>query len=266
MSFVLAAGDSSFAASKVKTPRKVSGLKATVSEKKVITLKWKKAKGAKKYQVFLATKKKFKKQKTTKKCIFTYKGKPGGVYKFKVRGISGKKNGKFSKICTVKVPNTVIRYGIQKANDFTGIYQSELCYDMKVKVTLDKNKRIISVKDGGSTPQGAADVEEFKIFKKAKGYDIYKRKTIKEVKALEMHSWEKDYPTAGKDSVKGALRTSISIRLAVINAMEGLGYNPKSVTIARGNMKGRPNKAANGASLSYDTRLKVVIDKKQKEL
>ena len=31
-------------------------------------------------------------------------------------------------------------------------------------------------------------------------------------------------------------------------------------------MKGRPNKAANGASLSYDTRLKVVIDKKQKEL
>lgn len=266
VSFVLAAGDSSFATSKVKTPRKVSGLKATISEKKVITLKWKKAKGAKKYQVFLATKKKFKKQKTTKKCIFIYKGKPGGVYKFKVRGISGKKNGKFSKICTVKIPNTVVRYGIQKADDFTGIYQSALCYDMKVKVTLDKNKKIISVKDGGSTPQGASDVEEFKIFKKAKGYDIYKRKTIKEVKALEMHSWEKDYPTAGKDSVKGALRTSISIRLAVINAMEGLGYNPKSVTIARGNMKGRPNKAANGASLSYDTRLKVVIDKKTKRI
>ena len=39
VSFVLAAGDSSFATSKVKTPRKVSGLKATVSEKNVITLK-----------------------------------------------------------------------------------------------------------------------------------------------------------------------------------------------------------------------------------
>lgn len=266
VSFIVATENTSFATSKAKTPKKVSGLKATVNEKKVITLRWKKAKNAKKYQVFVATKKKFKKKKTTKKRTFVLKGKPGKVYKFKVRGISKKKIGKFSKVYKVKVPDTKVRYGVQRANEFTGIYKSALCYDIKVKVTLDKNNRIIKVEDGGSKPQGVSDVAEFKTFKKSKGYDVYKGKTLNSVKALEMHSWEKDYPAEGKDAVKGALATSISIRLAVINAIEGLGYEPKSVIVARGNMKGRPNKAANGASLSYDTRLKVIIDKKTKKI
>lgn len=230
VSFVLAAGDSSFATSKVKTPRKVSGLKATVSEKKVITLKWKKAKGAKKYQVFLATKKKFKKQKTTKKCIFTYKGKPGGVYKFKVRGISGKKNGKFSKICTVKVPNTFVRYGIQKADEDTGVPGSALPYDFKVKVTMEiATGRIIRVENDGTDPKSNPDNDTadqdavyLKKYFDEGGLRKYRLKTLEEVKKMEMQDPNYAYNTGhpGVDAIAGATASSISARLAVINAME----------------------------------------------
>ena len=68
-----------------------------------ITVKWKKARNAKKYQVFVATKKKFKLKKTVKKTGYHFKGKSGKRYKIRVRGVNGNKTGKMSKTLTIKL-------------------------------------------------------------------------------------------------------------------------------------------------------------------
>lgn len=77
-----------------------------------ITLKWKKAKNAKKYQIY-QLKSKYKKIKTTKKRKFKVKNlTPKTVYKFKVRAINGKKKGKFSKVLKVKTPMGKVHSGV----------------------------------------------------------------------------------------------------------------------------------------------------------
>ena len=83
-----------------KTPAKVAGVKATATSASSIKITWKKAKNAKKYQVYRATSKKgkYKKVKTTTKESFINKHlKSGKKYYYKVRAINGKKKGKFSK-------------------------------------------------------------------------------------------------------------------------------------------------------------------------
>lgn len=85
-----------YAASK---PAKVKGVKAVAQSTSSIKITWKKAKGAKKYQVYRATSKngKYKKVKTTTKKSYTNKGlKSNKKYYYKVRAINGKKKGKFS--------------------------------------------------------------------------------------------------------------------------------------------------------------------------
>jgi len=63
-----------------------------------VTLSWKKAKGAKKYQIYRSTSKngKYKKIKTTKKLSYKNTGlTKGKMYFYKVRSVSGKKKSKF---------------------------------------------------------------------------------------------------------------------------------------------------------------------------
>lgn len=75
-----------------------------------IKIKWKIGKNTKKYQVYRKIKNgKYKKVKTIsvkKKRFFTYKmtGKADTKYSFKVRGLNGKKKGKFSNVRTVVIP------------------------------------------------------------------------------------------------------------------------------------------------------------------
>ena len=89
-------------------PAKVKSVKVTKKTQTSVTLKWKKAKRAKKYQVFVKSSKKYKKVKTLKKTKVTIKKlKAGKTYRFKVRGIRGKKVGKFSKVIKAKTVKKV---------------------------------------------------------------------------------------------------------------------------------------------------------------
>ena len=86
-----------YAASK---PAKVKGVTQVSAGTGQIGLKWKKASGAKKYQVYVSTNgKKFSKKKTTKSksCTITNLT-PNRKYYIKVRAVKGKKKGKFSAV------------------------------------------------------------------------------------------------------------------------------------------------------------------------
>jgi len=96
-----------------KKPAKVTNLKATALSSSSVKLTWKKAKNAKKYEVYYSTKSKsgFKKVKTTKYTTFTKKSlKAGKKYYFKVRAVNGKKKGSFSKV----VPRTTKKKAKEK--------------------------------------------------------------------------------------------------------------------------------------------------------
>ena len=93
------------------TPAKVKGVVASKIGKRSVALKWKKAKNAKYYQIFKATKTyksggktkyKYEKIASTKNCKYKIRGLSSGkAYRFKVRAINGskqiKKKGKMSK-------------------------------------------------------------------------------------------------------------------------------------------------------------------------
>lgn len=91
---------------KTEKPGKTKIKSAKNKKTRSITIQLSKAKNAKKYEICYATNKKFKKakSKTTKKltCSLT-KLKKGKTYYIKARGLNGKKSGKWSKICKVKV-------------------------------------------------------------------------------------------------------------------------------------------------------------------
>lgn len=95
----------------MKANAAMSGKPAKVTVKNTQTRKikitWKKVKNAKKYQVQYSTSKKFKKRvvlKTTKKLKYTIKKLiKGKTYYIRVRGVNGKKVGKWSKIQKIKI-------------------------------------------------------------------------------------------------------------------------------------------------------------------
>ncbi len=99
--------DAGFAQAASK-PAKVKFIvkKCTITNQ-MVDLKWKKAKGAKKYQVYMKIGKgKWKKKKTVKAKTRTLKInglKWNKTYYFKVRAVKGKKKGKFSKVLRAKV-------------------------------------------------------------------------------------------------------------------------------------------------------------------
>ena len=91
-------------AAKAKKPAKVKLVSAKRSGFKM-TLKWKKAKNAKKYQVYVkAGQAKWKLKKTLKKTTFSMNGAEGTEYSFKVRGVNGKKKGSFSSVKKISIP------------------------------------------------------------------------------------------------------------------------------------------------------------------
>lgn len=87
-----------------KTPAKVSGVKVTKATNVSVSLSWKKAKNAKKYEVYYkaSSAKKWSSLKTKAKKATIKKLKANTAYSFKVRGINGKKKGKFSKVVKQK--------------------------------------------------------------------------------------------------------------------------------------------------------------------
>ena len=94
--------ESAFAASKKPAKVKISSLKASGLK---MTLKWKKAKNAKKYQVYMrAGSQAWKLKKTLKKTVFSMNGAEGTGYSFKVRGVNGKKKGSFSAVKKISIP------------------------------------------------------------------------------------------------------------------------------------------------------------------
>lgn len=88
------------AAAIAKKPAKVTGLRVTSSNQNAVNLKWSKAKNAKKYQIYRATKRggKYKLLKTISGVKFKNTTvKTGRTYWYKVRAINGKRKGTFSK-------------------------------------------------------------------------------------------------------------------------------------------------------------------------
>ena len=99
-------GTGSFAASK---PGKVTGVSAKAASSSSVTLKWKKAKGAKGYQIYKVTNNGSKKIATvkgaSKKTYTVKKLKSNTRYRFKIRAFNKKKKyGKFSKTVSVRLP------------------------------------------------------------------------------------------------------------------------------------------------------------------
>ena len=100
--FARACSIESFAAA--KKPAQVKGLSLKKSGLK-ITVAWKKAKNAKKYQVYVKKgTAKWKSAKTLKKTAYTFTAKAGTAYQVKVRALNGKKAGKFSAVKKIKIP------------------------------------------------------------------------------------------------------------------------------------------------------------------
>lgn len=93
-----------FAFRKIPDIPKVKQLSAKVDEKCNITLKWKKIKSIKKFDiVYKFNNGNFKKLKSVKGNKFTFKGKFNTKYTFKVRSVKGRKKGKFSAV-SLKTP------------------------------------------------------------------------------------------------------------------------------------------------------------------
>lgn len=84
-----------------KTPAKVTVTAAKSTDYNTVKITWKKASGAKKYEVYRATSKNgiYKKQITTSKLSYTNSNlTTGKKYYYKVRAVNGKKKGKFSSV------------------------------------------------------------------------------------------------------------------------------------------------------------------------
>ena len=92
-------------ASPVPAKAKITSVKKISASSTRIT--WKKAKRAKKYELYVSINgAAFKKLKTTKSTSFFHKKlKAGKTYAYKVRGINGKKKGDFSAVKKIKTPS-----------------------------------------------------------------------------------------------------------------------------------------------------------------
>ena len=85
--------DAAASKGKGKTPSRVKNLTVFCRTQKSVTLKWDASKKARKYEVQQKKGKKFRKITVVTKRKVTIKGlKPGTTYRFRVRGIRGKKS------------------------------------------------------------------------------------------------------------------------------------------------------------------------------
>ena len=103
----------------VRKPARVTWSKCSAAQTS-ISLRWKKAKYAKKYEIYQLVGKKFKKIRTSKARRSTIKKlKAGKTYKFKVRAVNGRKKGKLSKVKTIRTKNRVVKKEERTAGDVT---------------------------------------------------------------------------------------------------------------------------------------------------
>ncbi|MGP1569828.1 MAG: S-layer homology domain-containing protein [Eubacteriales bacterium] len=130
--------------------------------------------------------------------------------------------------------NKKVKFGIHstKAGD-------NFPYDFKVKVVLDNTgTTIVKVEDYGTNPlthpdndTKREDLEYLRRYWEKNGFDVYKGKTLDEVKQLKLQDRRARYINprtpgdADSDAVTGATACSRVAKLAVINAMEQ--DNPK---------------------------------------
>ena len=163
------------AMAKTKKVGKVKGLKVSVKGTKV-TLKWKKAKNAKKYEIQRkignAGWKKLKKtKKRTCKSTAIVTSFKGTTCKYKVRGINGKKKGKFSAVKKKKFTTANAKKG----------YVSLIC-DPHIRVKKGRVYKIISAYGTNKTKPYILKITKIKHYdygafvtegKTASGYDYY---------------------------------------------------------------------------------------------
>lgn len=106
--FAFAGTEPSYAAS--KKPAKVTGLSIRQASDTTVKVSWKKAKNAKKYQVYRKAggEKSYKCVKTTKSRSYIAKQTRGRYYSYKVRGVNGKYKGKYSSVKGERIDTTNI--------------------------------------------------------------------------------------------------------------------------------------------------------------
>lgn len=135
VAFMPFAGGIGFANAASK-PAKVKGFTGTKTNQ-MVDLKWSKARGAKKYQVYMKIGKgKWKLKKTlkaSKRKIKINGLKWNKKYSFKVRAVNGKRKGKFSRVCWAKI-------GSKKtlANYLTTTKMNEIAEEMLDTVNSDE--------------------------------------------------------------------------------------------------------------------------------
>ena len=131
-------------------------------------------------------------------------------------------------------------------------------YDQFVKVTVNKDGRIVKVEDNGTDKQsnyGTSDNRKrIELFFSGKGYDKFKGKNAAEVKAMYMGKH-------GTDSVSGATYNAKAAQRAILSAMSksGLpeGEAPKpAAKVIEGVSKQTSKKINNGVM-----KVKVYLDK-----
>ena len=95
-----------------KKPKKPKLISVKVSGSYKVTIKWKKAKNAKKYELYASIDGgKFKKISTGKKRSYVHKDvEPGHTYRYKVRATNGKKKSGYSKTKSVTIKKTTKDY------------------------------------------------------------------------------------------------------------------------------------------------------------
>ena len=159
LAMFVAFGTSFDSASAAARPSKVTGVTAAKTSCS-ITLKWKKAKRAKKYQVYQyqKSKRKYVRVKTTSKRSATIKDlKSQKTYRFRIRAISGKKKGHWSKVISVKTRKPLTHNKAVQPNSSLNVGDTYFIKledrDVKVKVTRNEKEDGL-IKIEGTTEKG----------------------------------------------------------------------------------------------------------------
>ncbi len=140
-----------YAAAAGSKPAKIKTVKLSKSTTTTLTIKWSKSSGAKKYQVAYkksgAKKYKTVTVKNTKRTYKISKLKANTNYYVKVRGVNGKKKGKWSsaKKLKTKVPSK---------DTTTGVDYSKAANETKVKVSVSESKVTITIASLGKSGTG----------------------------------------------------------------------------------------------------------------
>lgn len=247
-----------FAAGKTYNIPKVRQLSAKIDKNCTITLRWKKIKGIKKFDVvYKYDNKGFKKLKTVKTNKLVFKGKFDTKYTFKVRGVKGKKRGKFSTV-SFKTPRDSekdkkemkakiadgfesmkdINASIEEIKDAENKLVSAVVvkygtkfsspYDFHVKVTINNElNKIVGVEDFHTNPfarkndTAEEDSEYLLKFVSSGGFDVYRGKDCATVnETVNVGTYKNGKYSPGPDAISGATFSSIRYKEAVLAAMK----------------------------------------------